>query len=156
MRRTLCATALAATLLAGTALAQTGTGGSQGCAEISQAAAAGIAARVEADDQAIPAPEEVFTPRRIFPLSMNTNSFVGWPVPARAEKAKKMSIRKVMFTNQVKHITPMHNRQPSNASPCPPPIARDFTGSRNPEHTLLVQPSPAFRGGKLRGVNAPA
>ena len=46
MRRTLCATALAATLLAGTALAQTGTGGSQGCAEISQAAAAGIAARL--------------------------------------------------------------------------------------------------------------
>jgi hypothetical protein len=61
MRRTLCVTALAATLLAGTALAQTGTGGSQGCAEISQAAAAGIAARIEADDQAIPAPESVMS-----------------------------------------------------------------------------------------------
>jgi hypothetical protein len=61
MRRTLCVTALAATLLAGTALAQTGTGGSPGCAEISQAAAAGIAARIEADDQAIPAPESVMS-----------------------------------------------------------------------------------------------
>lgn len=59
MRMTLCATALAATLLTSTAIAQSSAGGSQGCAEISQAAAAGIAARIEADDQAIPAPESV-------------------------------------------------------------------------------------------------
>lgn len=61
MRRRLCAATLAATLLATSALAQTGTSGSQGCAELSQAAAAGIAARIEADDQAIPQPESVMS-----------------------------------------------------------------------------------------------
>lgn len=61
MRRPACTLALATMLLASTALAQTGTGGSQGCAELSQAAAAGISARIEADDQAIPAPDSVMS-----------------------------------------------------------------------------------------------
>lgn len=48
----------AAVLTAHTAAAQ-GIGGSAGCAEISQAAAAGLAGRIEADDQTIQAPESV-------------------------------------------------------------------------------------------------
>ena len=52
MRHALCATALDANSSRRyCGRLKTRTGGSQGCAEISQAAAAGIAARVEADDR---------------------------------------------------------------------------------------------------------